>query len=83
MKDFVFDCAYLLYYKCHKINSNRSGSYIDSPDWIKNRKASINPINKTNSKCFQCTTTVALNHKEEGKNLKRISKIKHFINKYS
>ena len=22
----------LLYYKCHKINPNRSGSYVDSPD---------------------------------------------------
>ena len=28
--DFVFDYVYLLYYKCHKINPNRSGSYIDS-----------------------------------------------------
>ena len=25
---FVFDYAQLLYYKCHKINPNRSGSYI-------------------------------------------------------
>ena len=31
------------YHKCHKIN--HVGSYIDSPDWIKN-KATINPINK-------------------------------------
>ena len=30
--DFVFDCVHLLYYKCHKINPNRCGSYIDSPD---------------------------------------------------
>ena len=29
--DFVFDYVWLLYYKCHKINPNRSGSYIDSP----------------------------------------------------
>ena len=28
----VFDNVHLLYYKCHKINSNRGGSYID---WIK------------------------------------------------
>ena len=33
--DFVFDYVHLLYYKCHKINSNRDGSYIVSPDWIK------------------------------------------------
>ena len=44
--DFVFDYVYLLYYKCHKINPNRGGSYIDSPDWIKNIKATINPVNK-------------------------------------
>ena len=36
--DFILDCVHLLYYKCHKINSNRGGSYIDSPDWIKTKK---------------------------------------------
>ena len=30
--EFVFDYVRLSYYKCHKINSNRGGSYIDSPD---------------------------------------------------
>ena len=35
--EFVFDYVHLLYYKCHKINPNRGGSYIDSPDWIKNK----------------------------------------------
>ena len=42
---FVFNYVQLLYYKCHKINPNRGGSYIDPPDWIKNKKATINPIN--------------------------------------
>ena len=23
--EFVFDCVHLLYYKCHKINSNQGG----------------------------------------------------------
>ena len=35
--EFAFDYVHLLYYKCHKTNSNRGGSYIDSPDWIKKR----------------------------------------------
>ena len=35
---FVFDYIQLLYYKCHKINFNRGRSYLDSPDWIKNKK---------------------------------------------
>ena len=35
---FVFDYVQLLYYKCHKINLNCRGSYIDSPDWIKKKQ---------------------------------------------
>ena len=37
--EFVFDYAHLLYYKCRNLNPNRGGSYIDSPDWMKNEKA--------------------------------------------
>ena len=33
--EFVFDSVQLLYYKCHKVNHNSGGSYIESPDWIK------------------------------------------------
>ena len=36
--EFVFDYVQLLYYKCHKINFNRGGSYIDSPYWKKIKK---------------------------------------------
>ena len=36
----------LLYSKCHRINPNRGGSCIDSPDLIKNKKAATNSINK-------------------------------------
>ena len=62
--EFVFHYVQLLYYKCHKINLNRGGSYIDVPDWIKNKKATINPIKKKGNKCFQYAITVALNYKE-------------------
>ena len=79
----VSDNFQLLYYKCHKINPNRGGSYIDSPDWIKNKKATINPINKKDNKCFQYAVTVALNYEEIKKDLQRITKINYFINKYN
>ena len=36
---FVFDCVHSMYYKCHKINPNRGGSYVGCPDWIKNKKS--------------------------------------------
>ena len=68
--DFVFDCIHLLYYKCHKINPSCGISYIDSPDWIKSKKAIINPINIKDSKCFQYDITVASNHKEIKAHLK-------------
>ena len=56
--EFVFDYVQLLYSKCHKINPNRDGSYIDSPDWTNNKKATINSINIEDKKCFQYTVTV-------------------------
>ena len=44
--EFIFDYVQLLYYKLHKINPNRGESYIDSLDWIKKQKATINTINQ-------------------------------------
>ena len=40
---FGFESVDLLYYSFHKICLNRGGSYINSPNWIKNKKATINP----------------------------------------
>ena len=59
--DFIFDCAHLLDYKFHKKILNCIGSYIDSPDLIKSKKSTINPVNDAD-KCFQYSATVALNH---------------------
>ena len=81
--EFVFDYVHLLYYKCHKINLNRGGSCIDSSDWIKNKKATINPINKKDNNCFHDVITVALNYNEIKKDPQRITKVKPFINKYN
>ena len=44
--EFVFDYVQSLYYICNKINLNLGRFYINSLDWIKNKKATINPINK-------------------------------------
>ena len=83
MKDsrFLLDYVQLLYYKCHKMNPNHGGSYKDSPDWIKNRKTTMNLINKKDNKCFQYAVTVALSYEEIKKDPQKITKIKLFINK--
>ena len=79
--NFIFACVSLLYYKCHKINFKRGKSYIDSPDWMKNKKAAINSINKKDIKCFQYTVTVVFSYEEIKKDPKRITKIKPFYRK--
>ena len=58
---FVFNYVQLFYYKFHRVNFKPGGSYIDFPDWIKNKIATINPINKKD-KCFQYNVTAAFNH---------------------
>ena len=70
----ILSLIVFLYYKRYKINLKRGGSYIDSPSWIKNKKATINPIND-DKKCFQYTATVILNNTEIGKNSQTISKL--------
>ena len=70
-----------MYYKCDKVTFGRGGSYIDSPDWRKKKKETINPKNK-DDKCFQYAATVALNYEEIKWNPERVSNIKPIINKH-
>ena len=67
--EFIFDGVNALYYDLNKISLNRGKSYIDSPEWRKNKKSTINPKND-NDKCFQYALAIALNYQ----NIKRILK---------
>ena len=40
---FTFDSVNALYYKLNKVSLSRGRSYIDCPEWLKNKKATINP----------------------------------------
>ena len=73
--DFIYSYSvHVLCYKCHKKSFKRGGSYIDSPDWIKNEKAVINIINNKNSKCLQYAVTVGLNQENIKKDPQRMTK---------
>ena len=76
--DFEFDGVNFLYYDFNKISLNIGGSYIDSPQWLKNKKSTINPKNN-DDKCFQYAVSLALNLDKIKKDPQRISKIKPFI----
>ena len=80
--NFVFESVDLLSYHIHKTSLKRGKSYIKSPEWILNKRATINPKNKDN-KCFQYSITVALNHQNIESHPERISNIKPFINQYN
>ena len=49
--EFVPDSTDLLYYDLQKIGLKRSGWYINSPEWLKNKKSTINPKNNADN-CF-------------------------------
>ena len=78
----LFESIDLLYYSLHKISLNRRRSYIDSPDWIKNKKATTNPKNKDNE-YFKYAITAVLSHNEINNHPEKISELKLFINNYN
>ena len=61
----------------------RGGSHIISPEWLSAKKATINPQNKSDDKCFQYALTVASNYEKINNNHQRISKIEPFIDQYN
>ena len=80
--EFEFDGINFLYYDFNKTSINRGGSYINSPEWLKDKKTTINPKNN-DDKCFQYAVTLALNLDKIKKDPQRVSKIKPFIEKYN
>ena len=81
--EFVTNSIDLLYYHLQRISLNRKGpSHIDSAEWLKNKKATINPKNNDNN-CFQYALTVALNYQNTKKDPQKILKIQPFINRYN
>ena len=51
--EFIPESVEILDYEFHKIDIISAESYIISPDWIANKKATINPKNEKDNKCFQ------------------------------
>ena len=60
--EFIPDSVELLEYELHKIDIIRTESYIVSPDWIASKKATINPKNEKDNKCFQWSIIAGLNY---------------------
>ena len=76
--NFVFESVDLLSYHIHKTSLKRGNSYIKSPKWILNKKATINPKND-HDYCFEYSIVIALHHKKIKNHPERISRIHHYF----
>ena len=60
--DFVFDSVDLLDYKLHRVRLKSGESYIKSPKWLENKKATIYPKNENDDECLRWSIISALNY---------------------
>ena len=80
---YIFGKVDLLEYHFHKISLNRGSSYINSPEWLKNKRVTVNPKNTRDNECFKYAIIAALRHQEIERNPQRISNLKPFIDNYN
>ena len=82
--EFIPDSIELLEYEPHKIDIIRAESYIISPNWIVNKKATINTKNEKDNKCFQWSIIGGLNYNIiKEKELKKLLKFKRVDTDFS
>ena len=81
--NYTFESVDVLGIHFHNIKLKRGRTYIDSPAWIQNKHATINPKNIKDYECFKYAIIAALHHQEIGKDPQRISKHKPCINNYN
>ena len=62
--DFICESVELIDYKLDKISFRKGKSCIESPEWLKNKGATINTKDDKDDKCFQYALTLALNYNE-------------------
>ena len=69
--DFNFESVELMDYKLHNVWLKRGVSYIESPKWILYKSATINPKDEKDNNFFQYSSTLALNHNEIKKRVRK------------
>ena len=80
--NYSFECVDLALVHFHNIKMKRGSSYIGSPEWIKNKKATSNPKNLKDNNCFQYAIIVALHHHDINNNPEGVMKLKPYISNY-
>ena len=78
---FSLDKIMHLYINFHRQALMRGSAYIELPEWIKNKKAVINPQNK-DEECFKWAVIAALRHEGIKYNPESISLLRSYENQY-
>ena len=79
---FTLDKIMHLYIKFHRLALTRGNFYTESPEWIKTKKAVINP-QKKDEEGFKWAVIAAFHHDQIKKDNQRISKLKPYENQYN
>ena len=79
---FTLDKIIHLYINFHKLALTRGSSYIELPEWIRNKKAVINSQNK-DEECFKWALIEALHHEDIKHHPERINPPRHYENQYN
>ena len=79
---FTLDKIMHLYINFHRLVLTRGSSYNALPEWLKSKKAVINPQNK-DEECFKWAVIEALHHKDIKHHPERISLLRPYENQYN
>ena len=71
-----------LYINFHRLVLTRGSSYTELPEWIKSKKAVINPQNK-DEECFKWAVITVLYHEEIKKDHQCPSRLRPYENQYN
>ena len=81
--NYTFEYVDIKTKKFHTIDLKRGSSYIPSPKWTSDKKATINPKNLKDNICFAYAIVATLHHEEIGKNPHRLSNFTPYIDNYN
>ena len=79
---FTLDRIMHLFVNFRRLVLTRGSSYNELPEWIKNKKAVINP-KKKDEECFKWAVIGALHHEEIKKDHQRISRLRPYEKQYN
>ena len=80
---FTFERIDLLEYHLQKISLNRGSSYIESPEWLKDKGVTINPKSTKDKNCFPYAIFATLNNQNIEHHPEENSNLKSFVNNYN